>query len=373
MAYFVAILTPDSAWSCVMQCTIPTKGMRSIISMVSISLKGSLPSILLLVVIIVAVVIIAVILVVVVIDAIVGVVIVVSSIRVVVVIMIIGIVVIFDGGISHIIKLSFVIIVTFPSMIWGSPPMKASIIFSVFGTMFGHKMANSWNLLTLGNPIVLFYSDRLSVCIPPRQGIIGQVFLLGLSAFAMAAACTSKAAATPFVISFWMVASVIVSVADKEFKTSRDRHENNRMIDLIRGLDTKIHQSVVDLTGDEDPSDKDKGTRMGDSTGVSVSLGEISLEENKSWESNIGESDNTGDGGRLAGKITVVILVRDRCPRGKGNLPRLSIISNIVHLDTDEWVYKWELSPPIDLFTILVFTRKQLMAHDMEIMALEAT
>ncbi|GKA29560.1 hypothetical protein Tco_0715805 [Tanacetum coccineum] len=29
-------------------------------------------------------------------------------------------------------------------------------------------------------------------------------------------------------------------------------------------------------------------------------------------------------------KITVVILVRDRCPRGKGNLPRLPIRSNIV-------------------------------------------
>nr|GEY24716.1 hypothetical protein [Tanacetum cinerariifolium] len=80
MAYFVAILTPDKAWSCVMQCTFPTKRMRSIISMVSVSLEGFLPSILLLVVIIVAVVIVAVILVVIVIDTIVGVVIVVASI-----------------------------------------------------------------------------------------------------------------------------------------------------------------------------------------------------------------------------------------------------------------------------------------------------
>nr|GEZ09660.1 hypothetical protein [Tanacetum cinerariifolium] len=105
---------------------------------------------------------------------------------------------------------------------------------------------------------------------------------------------------------------------------------------------------------------------MSDSTGVSVSLGEIFLEGNKSWESNIGESDNTGDGGKIAGraittwggrmvsyacmssifesscksektsmfkrylvksfeesgemfpgKIIVVILVRDRCPCGK--------------------------------------------------------
>nr|GEV70747.1 hypothetical protein [Tanacetum cinerariifolium] len=117
--------------------------MRSIISMVSISLEGLLPSILLLVVIIIAVVIVVVILVVVVINAIVRVVIVVASIRVVVVVIIIGIVMV-DGGVSHIIKISFVII-----------------------------------------------------------GIsLGPVFLLGLSTFAMAAAYASRAAATPFVIRY---------------------------------------------------------------------------------------------------------------------------------------------------------------------------
>nr|GEW04662.1 hypothetical protein [Tanacetum cinerariifolium] len=97
------------SWDGYQLCTFPTERMRSIISMVSISLEGFLPSILLLVVIIVAFVIVAVILVVVVINAIVGVVIVVASIRVVVVVMIIEIVMV-DGGVSHIIKLSFVII-----------------------------------------------------------------------------------------------------------------------------------------------------------------------------------------------------------------------------------------------------------------------
>ncbi|GKC65133.1 hypothetical protein Tco_1097731 [Tanacetum coccineum] len=33
-------------------------------------------------------------------------------------------------------------------------------------------------------------------------------------------------------------------------------------------------------------------------------------------------------------EITVVILVRDRCPRGKDNLPRLPIRTNIVRLAT---------------------------------------
>ncbi|GJV79134.1 hypothetical protein Tco_1515004 [Tanacetum coccineum] len=71
------------------ECTLPTEGMRSIISMVSISLEGFLPSILLLVV---TVVIVAVILVVVVV-AIVGVVIVVMIIGVFVIVTIIRVVV----------------------------------------------------------------------------------------------------------------------------------------------------------------------------------------------------------------------------------------------------------------------------------------
>nr|GEU41567.1 hypothetical protein [Tanacetum cinerariifolium] len=284
--------------------------MRPIISMVSISLEGFMPSILLLVVIIVAVVIVAVILVVVVIDAIVVVVIVVASI---------GVVVIVDDGVYHIIKLLFVIIVTFPSMIWGSPLMKASIIFSVFGTMFGHKMANSWNLLTPDDPIGLFYSDRLSVCIPPRQGIIGQanksnnsfrtieverltvneLFVvssfyyrnfswssvpIGIVGICIGSNLCFQGCSNTLCNQFPDGSLGHSWVQRKEFKTSRDIHGNNGMSDLIGGLDTKIHQSVVDLTGDEDPSDEDGGTGMVDSTGVSVSLGKISLEGNKSWE-----------------------------------------------------------------------------------------
>nr|GFA89773.1 putative reverse transcriptase domain-containing protein [Tanacetum cinerariifolium] len=89
-----------------MQCTLPTYGMRSIISVVSISPKGFLPLILLSVVVIVTRVIVVVILVVVVV-AIDGVVIVVMIIRVEVVVTIIRVVVV---GVSFIIKLSLVII-----------------------------------------------------------------------------------------------------------------------------------------------------------------------------------------------------------------------------------------------------------------------
>ncbi|GKD15019.1 hypothetical protein Tco_1199426 [Tanacetum coccineum] len=93
--------------------TFPTKGMRSIISMVYISLEGFLVSLLLLMVIIVAAVIVTVIRVVVIVAivrvVIIGVIVVVTIIGIVVVVRIIRIVVV-GGGVPFIIKLSFVII-----------------------------------------------------------------------------------------------------------------------------------------------------------------------------------------------------------------------------------------------------------------------
>ncbi|GKE47198.1 hypothetical protein Tco_1478456 [Tanacetum coccineum] len=111
---------------------------------------------------------------------------------------------------SSVVKLSFA--VTFPSILLGNPPMKASMSFSVFGTMFGHKTANSWNLLTPSDLIGLIYSNRLGVCIPPGQGIISQgvpvgpVFLLGLLVLAIVAAWASRAATTLSATSFLMAA-----------------------------------------------------------------------------------------------------------------------------------------------------------------------
>ncbi|GJT37655.1 hypothetical protein Tco_0937520 [Tanacetum coccineum] len=195
----------------------------------SIGPQGFLPSILLLVVIIVMVVIV-----------------VVMVILVVVVVEVCG----FEA-------------VTFPLILLGNPPMKASMSFLVFGTMFGHKTANSWNLLIPSDLIGLFYSNRLGVRIPPGQGIIsqgvlvGSVFLLGLLVLAIVVACASRAAATMSATSFLMEARVI------------------------------------------NPTDEDGDIGMGDSTGVLVSLGgKISSGGKKSQESNIGDSGNTGDGGK---------------------------------------------------------------------------
>ncbi|GKD84521.1 hypothetical protein Tco_1355675, partial [Tanacetum coccineum] len=63
---------------------------------------------------------------------------------------------------------------------------------------------------------------------------------------------------------------------------------------------------VVDLTSDEDLNDEDGDTGMGDSIGVSVSFGdEIFSEGKKSQKLNIGDSDNTEDGGKTAGRAIV--------------------------------------------------------------------
>nr|GEV99649.1 reverse transcriptase domain-containing protein [Tanacetum cinerariifolium] len=67
-----------------------------------------------------------------------------------------------------------------------------------------------------------------------------------------------------------------IRVQRKEFKTSRDRHGNNGMSDLIGGLETKYSGVIVDLIGDEDPTDEDRDTE------VLVSLSEISSEGKKS-------------------------------------------------------------------------------------------
>ncbi|GJT20415.1 hypothetical protein Tco_0890352 [Tanacetum coccineum] len=164
-----------------------TQGTVSSIPIVgSISPEGFLPPILLLVVIIVMVVIVAVILVVVV----------VAIVRVVIVVAIIGVVVVV-GGVSFIIKLSFVII--------GNPPMKTFMSFLEFGTMFGHKTANSWNLL---------------------MSPVGPLFLVGITYM-----------------------NVLAIVQHVDF--------------LARG-DTS-GGGVVDLTRDEDPTDEDGDIGMGDS------------------------------------------------------------------------------------------------------------
>ncbi|GJU89301.1 hypothetical protein Tco_1301724 [Tanacetum coccineum] len=186
MAYFVTILTPDSARSCVMQCILPTQGMRSIISTVFISPEGSLPSILLLVVIIVTVIIV-----------------------VVTVILVVVVVAIIEDS-----------------------PDKASL---------GDCTSSNF---TLQSSVQLLRENTDSIRVS-----LGPVFLFGLSILAMVAACASRA-------------GVIYSNSLLDGAWS---HSCVAVVDSGGG--------VVDLNGDEDPTDEDGDIGMGDSTGVSASLG----------------------------------------------------------------------------------------------------
>ncbi|GJV00886.1 hypothetical protein Tco_1330156 [Tanacetum coccineum] len=153
MTYLVASSTLDSARSYVMQGASFTQGTVSSIPIGgNISPGGFSPSILL-VVILVTVVIVVVVLVVVVI----GVVIVVAIIGVVFVV----------GGVSFIIKLSFVIIVwgleavTFPSMLLGNPPMKASRSFLVFGWAYVFHQDKASSVRVPVPNVTLFSSAHL--------------------------------------------------------------------------------------------------------------------------------------------------------------------------------------------------------------------
>nr|GEW69293.1 hypothetical protein [Tanacetum cinerariifolium] len=72
-------------------------------------------------------------------------------------------------------------------------------------------------------------------------------------------------------------------------------------------LFSKLGGDVFDLIGDVDPTDEDGDIGMGDSTGVSTSLdGEILSGGNKCRESNIGDSDNTEDGGKIVAGIGTI-------------------------------------------------------------------
>ncbi|GJY30848.1 hypothetical protein Tco_0414343 [Tanacetum coccineum] len=83
---------------------------------------------------------------------------------------------------------------------------------------------------------------------------------------------------------------------------------------------------TIDLTGDEDPTDEDRDIGMGDSTGVSVSLGgEIFLGGKKCHESNISNSDNTGDGGKIvSGAIGSCGGIGERASEAKRSLVKSS-------------------------------------------------
>ncbi|GJS36415.1 hypothetical protein Tco_0534797 [Tanacetum coccineum] len=108
---------------------------------------------------------------------------------------------------------------------------------------------------------------------------------------------------------------------------------------------------VVDLTGDDDPTDEDGDVGMGDLTGVLVSLGdEISSGGKKSQESNIGDSDNTGDGGKTAEDMLGVTTLRDTLsyyPKRYWEMLPKEILGDTIQRDIRRYYPKryWESLP----------------------------
>nr|GEZ44806.1 hypothetical protein [Tanacetum cinerariifolium] len=109
----------------------------------------------------------------------------------------------------------------------------------------------------------------------------------------------SRAVAMLSVISHWMVAKVMAGVSDVDVLDDKLRYP--RMIiskdEYLTHLVPRELSSgdIVDLIGDEDPTDEDGDTE------VSVFLGEISSKGKKFWESDIGDCDNTRNGGKITG------------------------------------------------------------------------
>ncbi|GJY92818.1 hypothetical protein Tco_0508600 [Tanacetum coccineum] len=119
----------------------------------------------------------------------------------------------------------------------------------------------------------------------------GPVFLLGLLVLAIVAAYASRATATLSSTSFLMAAGSGVVIFPADVEVAGETHQRGNLVVY-----------VIDLIGDEDPTNEDGDIGMGDSTRVSVSLGGgISSGGKKYQESNIGDSGNTGDGDKTSG------------------------------------------------------------------------
>ncbi|GJS75557.1 hypothetical protein Tco_0725438 [Tanacetum coccineum] len=222
----------DSANSCVMQGASCTQRKVSMVSFGRISPNSFLSSILLVVVIIVTVVIVMVILIVVVV-AIVGVVIVVAIF----------------GSVSYVGAASpesegIILACSIPiGWAYAFHQDKASLVrvpvANVTLTSLAHLLRENTDSFPL-------FATGIS---------LGPVFLLGLSAFAMVAACASKAAVIPSVMSYWMAGKVMAGVSDVDVLW--EAFYQHKTIRTLRGYGM-IHN---DEDEDSDANDSDDDER----------------------------------------------------------------------------------------------------------------
>nr|GEU34585.1 zinc finger, CCHC-type [Tanacetum cinerariifolium] len=158
-----------------------------------------------------------------------------------------------------------------------------SFISAVPGQMTYPVASLTLDSASPGDLVSLLYSNRFGIGIPPRQGILGE----------------STSSKFHF--------AVLGTVATRKyrlnlFKLMNETNSSFRTIEVERLAAHKLLSGggVVDLTSNEDLIDEGRDTGVSDSE-VSVSLGEIFPGGRKSRESNIGDSDNTEDGGKIVG------------------------------------------------------------------------
>nr|GEW91158.1 Toll/interleukin-1 receptor (TIR) domain-containing protein [Tanacetum cinerariifolium] len=123
----------------------------------------------------------------------------------VVVVVIVRVVIVVVGGVSSIDKLSFMIIgfeaITFPSMLWGSPAMKASI-----GWAYAFHQDKALSVRVPVTNVTLFSLAQLLRENTNSVRSNQRMSPTTLSVFAMVAAYASRAAAIPSAISYRMTA-----------------------------------------------------------------------------------------------------------------------------------------------------------------------
>nr|GEZ17927.1 hypothetical protein [Tanacetum cinerariifolium] len=92
------------------------------------------------------------------------------------------------------------------------------------------------------------------------------------------------------------------------------------------GMESYACGDVFDLIGDVDPTDEDEDIGIGNSIGVLASLGGEIFSGGKKWrESNIDDSDNTGDGGKIVGEpIRACCGIGERASEAKRSLVKSS-------------------------------------------------
>ncbi|GJR00493.1 hypothetical protein Tco_0523477 [Tanacetum coccineum] len=243
--------------------------MISSISTVSISLEYFLPSILLLMVIIVAVVI----------------------------VMVIWEVFVVVGGVSFIIKLSFMVIGFFLRTILlyqESFQFRPGDLIGFFysnrldppGQSFLSKGTNSKSHFVLfGTFATRKYSLRIS---------LGSVFLLELSEFAMAAACTFRAEEMPLLISCRMASKVMTDVSDV------DTEIMIQMMEMMMKERDKL-ETIRYILSEHFPIPEE--VEEEDKEWIHFLGGNSSSGTKKYRGSNSSDGGNTGDGVKIAGEV----------------------------------------------------------------------